>query len=560
MSPRPSTQGRSNAAATLSAPVVASTPVSGSATGLGTSFEGVNLYQERYVANNGNQFSFEPPDQGMCVGNGFVLETVNDALRVFTTAGQAKSKPIDLNSFYGYPAVIDRTTFKFGPELTDPSCLYDSVNKRWVHIVLTLDTKRRTGALTLNNHIDIAVSKTANPLGGWNFYSFNTTDDGRKRTPSHTDCPCIGDYPHIGADRNGVYITTNEYPWSSAPGVFGNNFNGAQVYALSRSALASGASQLRLVQFENLVLTTISQVTPGFTVIPANAPDGVFADANGGTEYFASSTAAIEAGNTSGLSNVMGLWALTNTQSLDAPQLNLSLAAAPITSEVYGVPPLSEQKAGPTPLRDCEVVGCPFGSGPSPEVEGPLDSSDSRVFNTWYDGTHVWASLSTIVQVSGSIKAGSAWFAFDPAGSIAQQGYVATAGNNVIYPGIATLANGRGVMTANLVGGGWFPSQAYVLIGSNGPNGALHVAAAGVGPQDGFCEYTAENCAGTDPPRARPRWGDYPAAQAYGNAIWIANEYIAQTCTYEQYAVDFTCGQTRGAVANWSTRLSAVTP
>jgi hypothetical protein len=182
------------------------------------------------------------------------------------------------------------------------------------------------------------------------------------------------------------------------------------------------------------------------------------------------------------------------------------------------------------------------------------------VFNTWYDGTHVWASLSTIAQVSGSIKAGSAWFAFDPAGSIAQQGYVGTAGNNVIYPGIATLANGQGVMTANLVGGGWFPSQAYVLIGSHGPSGALHVAAAGVGPQDGFCEYNVENCAGTDPPRARPRWGDYPAAQAYGNAIWIANEYIAQTCTYEQYSVDFTCGQTRGAVANWSTRLSAVTP
>ncbi len=435
------------------------------------------------------------------------------------------------------------------------------MNKRWIQIALTLEVKKGNGALTLKNHVDVAVSKSASPLGGWNFYSINTTDNGHGGTPSHTDCPCIGDYPHLGADRNGVYITTNEYPWSDAPGVFGNNFNGAQLYAFSRAALAAGAPKVRVVQFENLELTTIPRPTAGFAVIPANAPEGVFDDANGGTEFFASSTAAEEAGNPTGLSNVMGLWALTNTRSLDAPTLALSLAAAPITSETYGVPPVSEQKAGPTPLRDCEVVGCPFSGGLSPtEVEGPIDSSDSRVFNTWYDGTHVWASLSTIVQVGGNLKAGSAWFAFDPAGSLPRQGYVATAGNNVIYPGIATLPNGKGVMAVNVVGGNWYPTQAYMLVGTNGPAGNVRVAAAGIGPNDDFCEYDIENCAQTDPPSKRPRWGDYPAAQTYGNSVWIGNEYIAQSCTFEQYLADFTCGNTRGSVANWSTRLSVVTP
>ncbi len=121
LSPRPNSHNRANAAAgALSVPVVASTPVRGATPNLGVSFEGLNLFQERYVANNGNQFTLVPPDQGMCVGNGFVLESLNDVLRVFTTAGQAKSKPIDLNSFYGYPAIIDRTTGKFGPNRPTP--------------------------------------------------------------------------------------------------------------------------------------------------------------------------------------------------------------------------------------------------------------------------------------------------------------------------------------------------------------------------------------------------------------------------------------------------------
>jgi hypothetical protein len=296
-------------------------------------------------------------------------------------------------------------------------------------------------------------------------------------------------------------------------------------------------------------------------VIPANAPDGVFSDANGGTEYFLSSAAAVEAGNRSGRSSILGFWTLTNTRSLDSGTLALVLTPKVVASELYGVPPMSDQKPGPVPLRDCEVTGCIYGSGPSPgEVEGALDSSDSRIFNTWFDGHRVWGSLSTIVQVSGNIHAGSAWFSFNPAGTIAAQGYVAAAGNNVIYPGIATLSNGRGVMGVNLVGHDWFPSQAYVRLGLTGPAGSIHVARAGAGPEDGFCEYVAENCGQSAPPTSRPRWGDYPAAQASGDAIWIGNEYIAQSCTFEQYLADFTCGKTRDSAANWSTRISQISP
>jgi hypothetical protein len=42
-----------------------------------TSFGGLTGLQQR-TANRGKQFSVEPPDQGVCAGNGFVLESVND--------------------------------------------------------------------------------------------------------------------------------------------------------------------------------------------------------------------------------------------------------------------------------------------------------------------------------------------------------------------------------------------------------------------------------------------------------------------------------------------------
>ena len=53
-----------------------------------TEFEGLNLFQQRY-ARGGNQFTVEPPDQGLCVGNGYVVEAVNDVINVFNASGQS---------------------------------------------------------------------------------------------------------------------------------------------------------------------------------------------------------------------------------------------------------------------------------------------------------------------------------------------------------------------------------------------------------------------------------------------------------------------------------------
>jgi hypothetical protein len=153
----------------LDAPTVPSSTVAGSNPELALSINGLNHRNQR-LANGGNQFSLEPPDQGLCVGNGYVLEVVNDVLRVFDTAGNPLTGVVDLNTFYGYAAQFNRTTFLQGPFVTDPSCYYDPGVQRWFQVVLTLDVVPESGDFTGKNHIDLAVSQTADPTGAWTIY------------------------------------------------------------------------------------------------------------------------------------------------------------------------------------------------------------------------------------------------------------------------------------------------------------------------------------------------------------------------------------------------------
>jgi hypothetical protein len=549
------------AATTLAVPKVAPTNINHGSTAV-ESFDGINAYQQRYEAGSGNQFTYTPPDQGLCVGNGFVMESVNSAIRVFDKSGKALTPPIASNAFYGYPPAINRTTGESGPEITDPSCYYDPQYQRWFHVALTLDTDPKTGNLTLGNHLDIAVSATNNPLGGWVIYRTQAIDDGTLGTPKHTSCPCIGDYPHIGADRYGFYITTNEYPWGSGPGVFGNNYNGAQVYAFSKFWLAQNSSSVPFQHFGNL---TLAGGAPSFTLWPSEVPGTAFDTRNNGTEWFTQSTAAVqETNNAAGMSNNIGIWRLTNTKSLDTKPA-ATLTSTKLASEVYGVPPPSEQKVGPVPLRDCLLITCLPGVGPSRnEVEGPLDSNDSRMQAAWLAGGQLFAALDTIVNVEGRYQAGVAWFTVNVAGSFAQvavahQGYNAVRGN-ITYPSIATRADGTGVMALTLSGANYYPTAAYLMVGPSGTSGLVIAAKNGAGPADDFCQYNFFDCAGTPQPVARPRWGDYGAAAVDGTQVWIASEYIGQTCTIDQYQADPHCGNTRATLTNWDTRVTQVTP
>jgi hypothetical protein len=185
---------------------------------------------------------------------------------------------------------------------------------------------------------------------------------------------------------------------------------------------------------------------------------------------------------------------------------------------------------------------------------------------TFADGK-LWSSLDTAVKVGGATKAGVEFFVVRPKvtgskvrGSIVKQGYLGVKNNNLTYPTVGVTDAGRAVISFTLVGADHYPSAAYAGLNLKSGAGPVRVAAEGKGVSDGFTSYKAFV---GDPPRTR--WGDYGAAVADGNSIWIANEYINQTCTLAEWFADAgpqlgSCGGTRTALANWGTRFSQVRP
>ncbi len=218
--------------------------VDGAAPGPAQSFDGINFYQQRYVADHGNQFSVEPPDQGLSVGPSSVLESVNDTISTYSKTGAVLSGPTSLNKFYGYASAINRKTGKVGPFVTDPVSYFDADTQRFYHVVLTLDVDG-SGNFTGQNHLDLAVSRTSAPTtayADWLHYSFDVTKDGNS-----SDGINLGDYPHIGADANGFYITTNSYSF------FGTTFGSAELYAFSKKQLATRPTTARSRRYASWV-------------------------------------------------------------------------------------------------------------------------------------------------------------------------------------------------------------------------------------------------------------------------------------------------------------------
>jgi hypothetical protein len=397
-------------------------------------------------------------------------------------------------------------------------------------VVLTLDRIGTTSSLSGRNHLDIAVSNTSSPLGSWTIYKIDATNDGKNGTPNH-GCVggfCLGDYPHIGADAYGFYITTNEFD------LFGPFFEGAQIYAMSKRALAAGGAVSALLF--NTANFLDSNGLPGFTVWPAVSAGSQFDTDNGGTEFLLSSDAVFF---DSGFDNQVRQWSLTNTASLDSGTPAVSLSDRFVAVNGYAVPPRSTQKAGNYPLG--QFLGDP---------EGKLDSNDSRMQQVYYANGKLWASLDTGVTFDGIHDlAGIDYFVINPnSGKVMTQGYIGVPNNNVTYPAIAATEDGRGAIAFTLTGPDFYPSAAYSSVDAIAGAGAVQLAAAGVGPQDGFTEYPQFS--------GRPRWGDYGAAVTDGGNIWIASEYIGQNCTLAQWLADFTCGGTRVQLGNWGTRIS----
>jgi len=237
------------------------------------------------------------------------------------------------------------------------------------------------------------------------------------------------------------------------------------------------------------------------------------------------------------------------------------------------VPANSPQKEGPYPLGEClnDTSGAFFGTNcgealfglpPQNVPVGTLDTGDSRILDARYANGKLWAVLGTAVEVGGEQRTGVGWFILNASvsnsavsASIRKQGILAVAGESLAYPTIGVTNSGRGVIGFTRVGENLYPSYGYASIDDKIGAGDVHMIREGQSTQDGFTEY---------PPIGgnRPRWGDYGAAAVDGKNVYIAGQYIEQPeCTLEDFiATGFSCFGYRSVFANWSTRVTKLTP
>jgi hypothetical protein len=426
------------------------------------------------------QLKFEPPDQGLCEGNGFVLEAVNSAYTIYRKNGKAIAGPFNVNDLF----------HRGGLEFTsDPRCYYDPTTNTWFAIILFIATNP-DGSFGNSSAIDISVNTSGDPTRAWTTYRIDTT---HAKAPATSECPCFGDQPRIGIDAFNLYLSTDEFSINGSAKAYG----GAQLYAVAKQDLVGLKRHIHFAHFDNPTIdgNQLFAIEPAITTGPAAA------------EYFLN---ALDLDRTS--ANHIGVWAMTNRDEVGRGKAP-TLSSVVIGSETYGFPPPAVQRGSTS----------------------TLDSGDDRMQQVQFINGTIWGELDTALTIPGdsAVRTAGAWFKVKPSladeeigsATMTSQGYVALRGNYVLYPALQADQAGNAAMVFTVSGQGRFPSAAFATMRSDqSALSRVTVAAAGTGPYD---------------PNAT-RWGDYSWAQLdpKSDTFWLATEYIpppsSQTTTRER--------------------------
>jgi hypothetical protein len=561
----------------------------------------------------------EPPDQGLCAGNGSVVETNNiGEILVFNTALKRQSAPIPLDTLMG----LTKLGWTSGG---DPSCLYDPANGgHWFFTeIVSKNTAKSGGPFTgcfagVANKCSegIAVTDGNNPFGPYHVYFANA--DYNPAEPGYPSL--LNDFAKISVTRDAFMMFYDEFPLvGSLPGFGGGFFNGAQQFAFRKSALEDGLPVKLANGKPNPAVTVARQnmglirtpdgtcardkvlhqggITCWVAVIPAQPVAGQFDNSHGGTGFMLGSLDfyGFVPLATSG-DNRIASWAWTGLSALNSNGCASCSAGIRFTGQLFsgvkryydpetvnfgGIP--APQKTGPIPLGDeCGAAGL---SSETSCPEGGLATNGDNLTQVSQAQGQLWTATSTQVAqtytgANAEIHMGAVYWvvgtrSFDKTRrfTLTSQGYVAPRHEDLSMPAMAATPTGGGkaIMLFTLTGnggptgadhGGFFPSTAFGRLTSTSGrllNSRVNVADLGQSPQDGFSEYQGF------PGPTRPRWGDYSwglFVPGTGGRIYFANEYIQHpNCTGASFTLTIgTCGGTRDGFANWGTSVNYVTP
>ena len=581
--------------------------------------KGLKVVDSSGLSTNVTGRDNEPPDQGLCASNRFVVEADNiGEVLVFDKALNRKSAPIPLDTIMG---LTPRGLSSGG----DISCAFDYSNGgHWFFTEFVSKGLTANGgpfsncfAGVANTCFEgIAVTTGSDPFGPYNVYLANANYN-----PAEPGAPfLLNDFTKIGVTRDAFLMFYDEFPQNAgAPGFGGGGFNGAQEFAYNKRALETGQpvtlgtgqpNPFFNVAIENMgTLATPDGTCAGTAgvacwaaAIPAMPPDPTqFDNSHGGSGFM---LASLDFNSFAGLTptgdNRIAVFDWTGLRGLNSPNC-VSCGHVQFGGQLFSnVNPYNDagqnaaQKAGPIPLGDmCGAAGesvspAPGVSPPASCPENGLSTNGDFMTQVSQAGGQLWGATNTQInqtftaQAAPETRQGIVYWeiatdSFDRSGTfgLTSQGYVSAAHEDVNMPAIAASGlpfqdggNGRAVIAFTLSGnggptgadnGGFFPSTAYGRLSSTSAGllqSTLNIADLGQAPQDGFSEYRGF------PIATGPRWGDYSAAVFSGGKFYFANEYIQfPNCQPPQFTLTHaTCGGTRDGLANWGTSVNFAEP
>jgi hypothetical protein len=579
--------------------------------------KGLNAVDSATQSTNVNGLDIEPADQGLCAGNGYVVESNNiGEILVFNTRLHRESPVIPLDTVMG----LTNLGWSSGGDI---SCTYDYANGgHWfITEIVSASPESANGAFAgcfagVANacYEGIAVTSGNSPFGPYNVYYAHADYN-----PAEPGYPyLLNDFAKIATSRDAFLMFYDEFPLVT-PGVGGGGFNGAQELAFNKNAMERGEpvtladgqpNQAFTMALENMgQLPTpngtcpstdnpfgVAGVTCWFSVIPAQPPDPwQYDNSHGGSafmldslDYFGNGDTRIAVFDWTGLGN-LNSW---NCNSCAGIRFGGQLFSG--VEYYYGEGALAPQKAGPIPLgEECGAAGLSTGSPPPASCpESGIATNGDNFTQVSQAGGQLFGAISTEIdqtytsEATPELHQGAAYWVigtsrFDQGGpfTLTSQGYVSPAHEDLEFPAMAAEGypwqdggNGGAIMDFTLSGnggptgadnGGFYPSTAFGRVNPYWGGGLLgstvNIADLGQSPQDGFTEYQGY------PGATRARWGDYSNAIFLpwsGGTIYFATNYIQYpNCTGSAFTLTLgTCGGTRDGFANWGTSVNAVVP
>ena len=406
-----------------------------------------------------------PPDCDGAVGPTKIMSGLNNNYRIFNKTDGSVVSTVGTATFWAGTGPGINTS------LTDPRTVYDPYNNRWIVCMIS-------DFLTANSSIEIGVSQSSDPSGGWFLFRTNVAMNSGS-----------ADFPILGFNKNWVVVTVNMH----------RNSNGLFQQG---AALVLDYPRLRSGEFSGTLFT------------------------QAGNTHFCTAPCVTYS------SSLDTLYLVTHINSANATYALDRISGTPSAPTYTSGGSLTRTGGGwAQPLGNILPQSAPSsGASACGSTPCPLDVFDARVRSApVYRGGTIYYTQCVGLPASGLTHTGVQWTKIaTPSGAFMDGGRLedpaATASNGgkwYAFPHIAVNSVGDFMVGFTQCASNQHPAAGY----------AVHLAADAPGSiRDALIYHAGEDYyhktfATTT---SRNRWGDYSGAQvdpSDDRSLWVVDEY-----------------------------------